>query len=278
MDSLQGEIIRVSHCVNELNLRNRWTDPDDLSIRLSESLVRIHFPKDERRLLEVVEKIKTSFFRRNRISRSQYVSYLSPYLSTLEIEGPRQDVGDKADVDSEETLFELTKTVLYQYKEQVEATHLWQPFWNEDSMTPKKETSLQPTVFHQLRPEFRGIGIEFTKEPDDGAGPLDFRCTATCGSEVYNCCIEFKRAQHGELERKLRRQLPSYMDAAGTKHGVFFVFWFKDGVNCKLPKKKTYSSPTTLRSELLEVTRADTSREIEVIVVDVTRRLSASRQ
>jgi hypothetical protein len=66
------------------------------------------------------------------------------------------------------------------------------------------------------------------------------------------------------------------MDAVKTRYGVFFVFWFRDGTSCKEPKK--YSSPDDLRQRLLTVSESVSPRVVDVIVVDVTPKPSASKR
>ncbi len=277
---MQKADLQILHCLNEINLRNGWRDDDRFSIRLSGQIARGDFPEDQVQFLSRVQKTRTRFFKVNRVSKKHYSEYSWPYIAeTLKTIRVIDTSQTEVVIASEETVFEITVDILRNYKEEIESTRLWQPFWNEENQkprTPKEEPSLQPTIFSQLRPRFRQIGIEFLREPNDGAGPLDFRCTATHGTSALNCCIEFKRAQHGQLEHKLQTQLPAYMDAADTKYGILFVFWFKDGVNCKEPTK--YSSPDTLRQNLLDAAKAVSPRVIEVIVVDVTSKPSASKR
>lgn len=273
MSEFNGTAITVSHCINEVNLRNRWQDQDDFSIRLSRNILKT-LPTNENQLLESMRRVKTIFFRINRISKSYYANYVWAYLSdVLPSEVPAVD--NVSLIVSDQSLFNQILRILTEYKNEVESTRLWQPFWNENPMKPKKETHLQPTIFSQLRHRFRHIGVEFLKEPDDGAGPLDFRCTATYDNKIFNCCIEFKTAQHRDLEHKIENQLPGYMNAAQTLFGVFLVFWFKDNKAYHLPKK--YCDPDDLQNSLINSIINDTSRKIEVITIDVTRKPSASR-
>lgn len=277
---MQETVLRILHCLNEINLRNQWRDDDRFCIRLSRQLAGATPPESETQFLHRIQKTKTHFFQGNRVSKKHYSEYVWPYVTQVldSVRIHSMSYEDTAIV-SEETLFRVVTGVLNEYKRGIESTRLWQPFWNEENrkpQTPKAETSLQPTIFSQLRPTFRHRGIELLREPNDGAGPLDFRCTSIHNSTVFNCCIEFKRAQHGQLEHKLQTQLPAYMDAAVTRHGVFFVFWFKDDVFYRKPT--TYSSPHALRLTLLDAAKSVAPRVIEVIVVDVTPKPPASRK
>jgi hypothetical protein len=66
------------------------------------------------------------------------------------------------------------------------------------------------------------------------------------------------------------------MDAVKTEYGVFFIFWFRDDTVYGEPKN--YASPKALRQKLLEVATFVTPRIVEVIVVDVTPKPSASKR
>jgi len=272
--------LRILHCLNEINLRNQWHDNDQFSIRLARHIAGENMPQNEHQLLSQVQKVRTHFFQANRVSKKRYTEYVWPYaVQVLGSVRTSQQSQERNPIGSEEALFQVVVSILGEYGQVIENTRLWQPFWNEQDgrpWQPKLERSLQPTIFNELRPRFRHVGVELLREPNDGAGPLDFRCTTTCEHSVFNCCIEFKRAQHHQLERRIQTQLPAYMDAVDTRHGVFFVFWFKDGATCKDPTK--YSSPIALKSSLSEASRLAAPRTIEVIVVDVTPEPSASRK
>ena len=81
---LQETLLKISHCINEINLRNKWQDSDNFSIRLSKSLINSVVPQNERQLLKSIKKVKTSFFHLNHISRERYTSIVWPCIKDID--------------------------------------------------------------------------------------------------------------------------------------------------------------------------------------------------
>jgi hypothetical protein len=190
-------------------------------------------------------------------------------------------------VQSDSDLYELVVGVLCQLKSNIEATCLWQPFWDEHHVlgsessevacpVPKLEPSVQPTLLQLLRGNFRHLGVEILREPNEGVGLLDFRCVSTTSGVVHNTCIEIKLAHHEHIGAGVREQLPAYMDSVGTSFGVYLVLWFKDGNYWHKPTK--YQTPQDLRADVQALADEVPSKTIQVIVVDVTRKAPASRR
>jgi len=188
---------------------------------------------------------------------------------------------------SDSELHGLVVDVLFQLKSDIEAMCLWQPFWDEHHSlgsessdvtcpVPKREPSVQPTLLQLLRDSFRHLGVEILREPNEGVGLLDFRCVSTSSGAVHNTCIESKLAHHEHIRAGVSGQLPAYMDSVGTSFGVYLVLWFKDGNYWHKPTK--YQTPEDLRADVQAVAHEVPSKTIQVIVLDVTRKTSASRR
>lgn len=173
-------------------------------------------------------------------------------------------------------LFDSVVGLLGEFTSELESTGLWQPFWNEDPLTPKHEKSIQPVILALLRTKFRSSGIEIARETDEGIGLLDFRCVSTGKNTVYNTCVECKLAHHENIDAGAREQLPAYMDSVGTSFGVYLVLWFKDGKHWDRPTK--YENPDELRTQLQALADQLPSKTIQTIVIDVTRKTPASRR
>lgn len=93
---------------------------------------------------------------------------------------------------------------------------------------PKNETAIQPTLHVILELSLSKLGIHVVRESDEGVGTLDFRCLYTTPDALaISVGIEFKLAHHKEIKKGITRQLPSYLRAIGSKHGIFAVMWFK---------------------------------------------------
>ena len=190
-------------------------------------------------------------------------------------------------VGSDENLFELVVDVLDQFKCNIEATGLWQPFWDEHHAVsektspvacpvPKREPSIQPTILQLLRETFGQHGVAIVRESNEGVGLLDFRCMSTGSDLVYNTCIECKVAHSERIRTGVTRQLPAYMDSVGTSFGVYLVLWFKDAVYWNEPTE--YNNCEDLRAAMQSLADEVPSKTIQVMVVDLTRKTPASRR
>ena len=153
-------------------------------------------------------------------------------------------------------------------------------FWDESTNSPKKETSIQPTIFEMLKPYLKPYGIEIVKKSDEGIGELDFKCIYNRNSKIMKVHIEFKLAHSQDWKNGLTKQLPAYMDADETKYGIYLVFWFKDGfkdgMNFNEPKNIT--SIEIMQKELEKEAKKIENKIIEPIVIDVTKKKSASKR
>jgi hypothetical protein len=122
----------------------------------------------------------------------------------------------------------------------VEDRHWIEPFWDGGRSyshegqevriprLPKNETAIQPTLHVILELSLRPLGIHVVRESDEGIGTLDFRCLYTTPEgEPISVGIEFKLAHHQKLKHGIHVQLPAYLRAIRSRHGIFAVMWFK---------------------------------------------------
>lgn len=196
------------------------------------------------------------------------------------------------EINSEVELFEFVKdrseevfTLHVEYRRWIEA------FWNgsrkvriegtETSVPaePKGETQIQPTIHVLLHEMFSSAGIQVVRESDEGIGNLDFRLMFTTkAGKGISVAIEFKLAHHKRLMHGVKSQLPAYMDATRTNHGLFLVFWFKDTNGKFFKEPRNYSLAETRNNLMNEAKNVSEklNKTIEAIVVDASIRSSAS--
>jgi hypothetical protein len=143
---------------------------------------------------------------------------------------------------------------------------------------PKRETAIQPTLHVILEICLSPLGIHVVRESDEGVGTLDFRCLYTTNdSTPLSVGIEFKLAHHKELRKGIRSQLPAYLRAIRSKHGIFAVMWFKSGPTI-FNEPKRYDSADMCKWLIEEATASSTEngQEIASIFIDASVRPSAS--
>ena len=104
-------------------------------------------------------------------------------------------------------------------------------------------------------------------------GAIDFFCSFTTPrNDVLKVCIEVKNAHGAGLESGVSKQLPAYMDAEHTAHGIYLVMWYK-GTNW--PKPEEFGSIEEMRTKF-EAVKPTGAYEIELMVVNCTKPVSPS--
>ncbi|CAD6492438.1 MAG: hypothetical protein CHKLHMKO_00273 [Candidatus Argoarchaeum ethanivorans] len=186
---------------------------------------------------------------------------------------------------TEEELFKYIRDdVIYKYikhdiEKRLENKEFWDYDWDKNKRIgscPKHEIDISPTIQKLLRPYLKPKGISIVKESDEGIGDLDFKCIYNNNSEIMKVHIEYKNAHHEKLRKGLTTQLPAYMDADEAKYGIYLVFWFKDGIN--FDKPQNIESIDILQEELDSEAEKIEDKIIEPIVIDVTKKKSASKR
>jgi hypothetical protein len=111
--------------------------------------------------------------------------------------------------------------------------------WHKAFSQPVSEPEAQPLIHSLLSPILAGRGIQISREVVSANGSLDFHCSYTKEDKLMKVCIELKNAHHSNLIHGLTHQLPAYMDAEGTKDGIFLVLWYKGPSFAKPAKYRT---------------------------------------
>ena len=176
---------------------------------------------------------------------------------------------------NEKDLFEHVIEIINEFlKHEIEKRNWIDAFWDKNE--PKNENRIQPTIRASLETLLNQSGISIVKESDEGIGDLDFKCIYNNNSEIMKVHIEYKNAHHEKLRKGLTTQLPAYMDADEAKYGIYLVFWFKDEIN--FDKPKNIESIDILQEELDSEAKKIEDKIIEPIVIDVTKKKSASKR
>ena len=166
------------------------------------------------------------------------------------------------------------KVVELTVKEYVEWHSCWEYLWEGDPKYPKLEPHAHPLINSYLRTVLEMKGIRVSREVRVANGAVDFFCSCTTKrDDVLKVCIEVKNA-HGEgLESGISKQLPAYMDAEQTRHGIYLVLWYK-GADWQQPKK--FSSIDEMNAKL-EATKPDKNYCIDVISVNCSKPIQPSK-
>lgn len=145
--------------------------------------------------------------------------------------------------------------------------------------TPKDEVNIQPTLHILFHEALVPHGIHVVRESDEGAGKLDFKFlyTTKTGNPIITM-VEFKLAQNKRIKHGLTRQLPAYLKANQSTHGIFVVFWFKDekSIYFAEPKEKTMEETLKLLYEWAAKVKEE-GNFIKPIIIDASIRPSASK-
>ena len=109
------------------------------------------------------------------------------------------------------------------YKEFVELRSGYKLLWNETKTAPRSEEDVQLLFKGILDEHCRANNIDFTREVNQGMGPVDFRFSSGYQKRVL---LEAKLAKNSKFWNGLKKQLPQYMKIDSCKLGIFLVVAF----------------------------------------------------
>jgi len=170
----------------------------------------------------------------------------------------------------------------------IEDRRLTAPFWDArrkvNSTTtparPKKEPDIQPTLYFLLDESLKKYGVHVCREPHVGPGELDYICSYTDKKNNRLAVpVEFKLAHHNSFLDGLSKQLPQYMKAIPTKHGIFLGLWFKDEKNMHFDKPASYDIAELKKAVRTEADTINSSDNLHILhrIIDASIRPTASR-
>lgn len=129
------------------------------------------------------------------------------------------------DVDNDTSFFDKIFGFTQYYKDFVELRSGYKLLWNESKTSPRSEEDVQILFKGILDEHCRANNIDFTREVNQGMGPVDFRFSSGYTNRVL---LEAKLAKNSKFWNGLKKQLPKYMKIDSCKLGIFLVIAFTD--------------------------------------------------
>lgn len=156
----------------------------------------------------------------------------------------------------------------------VEQQSCWAFLWEGGTKNPKPEIDVHPLVNSYLKTVLEMKGIRVSREVRTANGAVDFFCSMTTKrDDVLKVCIEVKNAHSPGLESGISKQLPAYMDAEQTRHGIYLVLWYKGP---DWPKPKEFGSVEEVSAKL-ETLRPEGDYYIDLTVVNCVKPVPPSK-
>ncbi|MBB3938074.1 chromosomal replication initiator DnaA [Aureimonas phyllosphaerae] len=148
-----------------------------------------------------------------------------------------------------------------QFKRHVEDGNLWEELWLADK--PKKERASQ-LIYYAIADAFcKANDLDLSPEANMGGGPIDFKFSSGYASRVL---VEMKRSG-GTVVHGYEKQLEFYKAASQTDFAIFVVIDYGD-MGGKLQEIQRIRDARLAAGE----------RASEIIVIDATRKASASKR
>lgn len=164
----------------------------------------------------------------------------------------------------------MKKTLRYMWyelsKDFVELRSGYKLLWNDTRTTPRSEEDVQLLFKGILDEHCRANNIDFTREVNQGMGPVDFRFSCGYKNRVL---LEAKLAKNTKFWNGLKKQLPQYLKIDTCSKGIFLVI--------------AYTDKDIVRISSIQETTKETAQyygvEIRTIIVDarVDNKESASK-
>lgn len=129
------------------------------------------------------------------------------------------------DVDNDTSFLNKIFGFTQYYKDFVELRSGYKLLWNESKTSPRSEEDVQILFKGILDEHCRANNIDFTREVNQGMGPVDFRFSSGYTNKVL---LEAKLAKNTKFWNGLKKQLPKYMEIDACKLGIFLVIAFTD--------------------------------------------------
>lgn len=136
---------------------------------------------------------------------------------------------------------------------------------HDDNGQPRDESICQTLFNVHLKKYCKMKGIDLTKEPETGRGPVDFRFS---DGVDYVAHIEIKKDANPKLEHGLEKQLPTYMEADEVNVGFMIIFDFGE--------KDIDSVVDRMNEEKVQLMDSK-GLMIEIIRIDSRQKASASK-
>ncbi len=161
-----------------------------------------------------------------------------------------------------ESITEVTRRILDQFRTLVEDKGLWKELW--DGIRPRKEKSAQRIFFAVADSYCKQNDLDISPEADSGSGPVDFKFSGGYKARVL---VEVKLSTNSKLLQGFERQLETYKKAESTASAIYLVINLG---NMTKKGKGLFALRDRMKSQGKKVS--------EIVVIDGTRQLSASKR
>lgn len=129
------------------------------------------------------------------------------------------------DVVNDDSFFEKIGELVQYYKEFIELRSGYKLLWNDTKTVSRSEEDVQLLFKGILDEHCRANNIDFTREVNQGMGPVDFRFSCGYHNRVL---LEAKLAKNTKFWNGLKKQLPKYLKIDSCKAGIFLVIAYTD--------------------------------------------------
>jgi len=147
-------------------------------------------------------------------------------------------------------------------------------FWRDKACKhPKDEVEVQPYICNTIDNYCSVNGINLSREVREANGNVDILFSYTNrDNELLRVCVEIKKSHHQDVENAISKQLPLYLESAGTQAGIYLVIWYKNE-NYLEPNKYEF------KEELLNAIELNNPRNksISVKMLDCNKGISPSK-
>ena len=170
------------------------------------------------------------------------------------------------EVKSDEEFFQKIQEFVGYFKDFVELHSGYKLLWNDLGKKSRSEEDVQLLFKGILDNHCRANDIDFTREVNQGMGPVDFRFSCGYSNRVL---LEAKLANNTRFWHGLKKQLPQYMKIDSCKKGIFLVIVYTD------KDLKRIKDIEEIKKETADFYKVD----LEVVVVDarIDNKKSASK-
>jgi hypothetical protein len=118
----------------------------------------------------------------------------------------------------EEQFFYHIQKLMNDFNHSIVNHSLYKLLWNDDG-TPRKEKTAQDLLLNNIYIYCNNNGIDVSKEPNIGRGPVDFKLS----SGTLKVLIEVKLASNSAFWHGLEVQTIQYMVSENINHAIFLV-------------------------------------------------------
>lgn len=173
---------------------------------------------------------------------------------------------DFRDITNDDDFYTQIKEFVQYYKEFIEIKSGYKLLWNDTKTTARSEEDVQLLFKGILEEHCRANNIDFTREVNQGMGPVDFRFSCGYSNRVL---LEIKLAKNTKFWNGLKKQLPKYLQIDSCKKGIFLVIVYTDK---DIDRMKDIQKITKETEELYKI-------NIDVVILDArtTNKQSASK-